>query len=160
MTDYSDLVHTLMGCPVQFREDGLLITAYYGGIRVGAVSSSDNGDGTILLGDIEVKEKVVIRNRWVDRCIRRLRPGWGLIMPRRSKIGTELLTRFIAACDGRGIREIYGNVTPDADREQPFLRDWYGRFGFVITPPDGRDEWFPVAYKTCGSERDTGRIRG
>ena len=99
-------MHRIMGKTVNFSEDGFVIRAYFERIRIGNVNSSDKGDGTILLGDIEVEEKVEIRNGWFDRCFRHLRPEWGTIYPRRCKIGSELLKRFIAACDERGVREI------------------------------------------------------
>lgn len=140
-------MHLLNGKPVDFRESGLFISAHYEGIQVGRVKSHDKGDGTVLLGDIEVEDRVEIRDGRLARFIRRFRPDWGVVSPKGNKVGTELLRRFVDACEHRGVREIYGNVTPEADRTQPFLRGWYEKFGFEVCPPDGRDEWFPVKYK-------------
>lgn len=124
-----------------------MVSAYYLGSRVGRVAAVDKGYGTVLLGNIEVEERVEVRNRALDRLIRRFQPNWGVVLPRNRKIGSELLNRFMRACNIAGVREVYGNVTPEADRDQPFLKGWYERRGFVVAPPDGRDEWFPVKYK-------------
>ncbi|HEX7260393.1 MAG TPA: hypothetical protein VF258_01130 [Luteolibacter sp.] len=135
------------GNPVHFRENGLFISAHCFGHQVGSIKSHDKGDGTVLLGNIEVDERVEIRDGRLAQCIRRIFPDWGVVFPRQHKIGSELLTRFIEACERRGVCEIFGNVTPEADRDQPFLKQWYENFGFVVCSPDGRDEWFPVKYK-------------
>lgn len=141
-------MHQINGKPVHFRESGLFISAHFEGNQVGRVKSHDKGDGTVLLGEVEVDERVEIRDGRFARFIRRFHPDWGVVFPRKQKIGTELLKRFMQACERGGVREIYGNVTPEADRNQPFLRGWYESLGFVVSPLDGRDEgWFPVKYK-------------
>jgi GNAT superfamily N-acetyltransferase len=129
------------------------VSAYWMGIQVGQVLAVHKEAGSVLLGDIVVKNQVEVRRGFLARTIRRFYPGWGLAFPRRIGIGTELLKRFIQACERDGVREIYGNVTPDADRDHPFLRGWYEGFGFVVSPPDGRDEWFPIKYKVIRMTR-------
>jgi hypothetical protein len=140
-------MHRFHAQTIHYREEGLSISAYWMGILVGQVQSVQKEDGSVLLGDIIVKKQVEAKSGFLAKTIRRFHPGWGLVFPRRIGIGTELLKRFIQGCEREGVREIYGNVTPDADRDQPFLRGWYEGFGFVVSPPDGRDEWFPVKYK-------------
>gem|GEM_PF-4067802 len=113
-------VHLINGKPVQFRENGLFVSAYYEENQVGRVKSHGKGDATVLLGDIEVEERVEIREGQLAQFIMRFRPDWRVIFPRGNKIAAELLRRFIQACERREIREIYRNVTPEADRNQPF----------------------------------------
>lgn len=144
---------------IQFTENGLFVSAHFLGNQVGRVNAVDKGDGTVLLGNIEVDERVEIRGSLLDQFIRRVRPTWGVVFPRKRKIGSELLRRFVQACERAGIREIYGNVTPEADRDQPFLKGWYEGFGFVASPPDGRDEWFPVKYKVVWTRSKDGLPR-
>ena len=142
------------GKPVQFQESGFFVSAYFQGHLVGIVKSHEKGDGTVLLGNIEVEERVEIWDGRLARFIRLFLRDWGVIFPRRNKIGAELLRRFIQACEKAEVREIFGNVTPEADRNQPFLRGWYEGFGFKVFPSDGRDEWFPIKYKVVWRKRD------
>ncbi|MES2659500.1 MAG: hypothetical protein V4689_12855 [Verrucomicrobiota bacterium] len=150
-------MHQINGKPVQFQERGLFVSAHYLGNQVGRIKSHDKGDGTVLLGDVEVDERVEIWNGRLARFIRRFHPDRGVVFPRKQRIGTELLKRFMQACERKGVREIFGNVTHEADRSQPFLRGWYEGFGFVVCPPDGRDEWFPIKYKVIWKRRE-GRL--
>lgn len=141
------------GRAVHFKEKGLAIFAYFGSHQVGRIKLMDNGDGTVLLSDVEVDEKVEVKQGTVARLIRALFPDWGFIFPRQHGIGTELLERFVRSCERAGVVEIYGNVTPDADRDYPFLSEWYGSSGFVVSPPDGRDECIPTKYKVIWRKR-------
>lgn len=149
-------MHQIEGKPVHFREDGLSISAYLGEIPVGRIKSVDNGDGTILLSDVDVNERIEVKRGMLARGIRRVLPDWGIVFPRRNGIGNELLERFIRACERAGKVEIYGNVTPDADAAQPFLRGWYESFGFAVSPPDGRDECIPTRYKVIRKRQKEG----
>ena len=146
-------MNQIEGKPVHFREDGLSISAYFGRNPVGRIKSIDNGDGTVLLSDVEVNERVEVRRGTLARAIRRVLPDWGVVFPRQNGIGRGLLERFIRACEHSGVVEIYGNVTPDADRDQPFLKGWYESFGFVVSPLDGRDECIPTKYKVIWRRR-------
>ena len=146
----------IKGKSVQFKEDGLSVLAYLGRHSVGRVKSIDNGDGTVLLADIDVDERVEIQHGTLARVIRRVLPDWGVVFPRRNGIGRELLKRFIRVCELAEIVEIYGNVTLDADEDQPFLRGWYESFGFVVSPRDGRGECIPTKYEVIWRQRKEG----
>jgi len=130
-------------------EDGFCLWAYFNHARIGYLKSVRQEDGRVLLGDVMVEPRVIFKRGVRANLIRKLFPHWGIIYPRCSGVGTKLILQLIECCEREGVVEMFGNVTPDADVSQPFLRQWYERLGFIIQPPDRRVEFFEVAYKVA-----------
>lgn len=135
------------GNNIRYIGDGFCLTAYSGSTRVAFLRSVLLEDGIVLLGEIRVFPEANTRTGFFADLVRKILPDYGQIRPRRLGIGSELLTRFLAKCRREGVKEVFGNVTPADSRSQPFLREWYRKFGFHTTPPDGRAEYFAVEYK-------------
>ena len=104
-----NLDYTLIDDGVDFE-----IIACIGNVEVGLVRCDRDGDQLIL----------------ADICVSKEQ--------RRQGIGGELLKRLIIEADRVAIGLIFGSITPDAIREQPFLLGWYERHGFRVMPADGQ----------------------
>jgi len=132
---------------IVYTEEAGCYVATWKGRSIGRLAAVVNGDGSVLLSDVVVREAVQIRTARLDRFLRKISPNWGLARPRGVGIGTELLTRFLDWCRKENVREVFGNVTETDLQKCPFLPDWYLQHGFSLGPADGRAEFFPVKFK-------------
>ncbi len=96
-----------------------------------ALSTLEEG-GRLVIGDLCVKEEIVIKPRGF------LRPP-SIATARGLGIGKRLLREVISQAHAMGAREIVGIVV-DLDLEpRPFLRAWYEREGFEVLEPEPSD---------------------
>jgi len=150
-------------CEITFKETSPIgislgwdkLTATWKGHELGYLDSVNQGDGTILLSDVVVYSAVRARVGILPWVIRRFRPKWGMLYPRRSGVGTVLVKHFLGSCEQRGFKEVFGNVTPHGVQTFPFLEKWYQNLGFKIGPSDGRAEFGSIAFKIIWNPRRT-----
>ena len=91
----------------------------------------------LLLSDIKVDDAVPMPWPVLDEVRILLQIDCPTRSFRRLGIGTLLLTRLIAEAKERGIKEIWGSVTPSDIIASPHLLQWYRKFGFSVENPDG-----------------------
>lgn len=99
---------------------------------VGRVGGVVHPDGRMLLGDVVIKEAIVPPPphllAWAWRREVPAKP----VNHRGNGLGSHLLLRLLREARARGVREVYGNVTPGDLRATPGLLDWYARHGFLV----------------------------
>lgn len=91
-------------------------------------------DGSILLSDIQVFDKVIPPS-WLFRCW--IPRRWPPTASYRNRgIGNAVMTRFLQLADEAGVQRIYGSLTAGDLATSPFLESWYLSFGFAYQPVD------------------------
>lgn len=108
---------------VIYTIDQIVVIARRGVSEIGRLKFCELEQGVFVIGDVEVCED-----------------------DRKNGIGSCLITTFLDHCQSKGAKEVFGNVTANDDT-QPFLRKWYEKMGFVVAPPDGREEYGEAKYK-------------
>ena len=105
-----------------------------------------------MIGDIIIHSDVIHAPEHLEAVLLRL-----LVKPkpmnyRPRGLGTYLLQFAIKKARQRGIKRIYGSLTPEDINNNPNLVKWYKKHGFEILPPSQEN----IENAVCGISLDLG----
>jgi len=115
-----------------------VLRAYVGSRVVGRLDAVIQSESTILLGDLHVEAPIENDESHFFRAVRWLLPKQKPNSFRVRGIGSMMLQHFLNWCKETGISEVFGSVTQSDLEVSPWLLDWYRRYGFDVSSPDGR----------------------